>query len=61
MARTYLSGLVALVAALCKYITRYQSLISSQLAGESLVIFQALIVACNAFMQSDIPGQAKSD
>lgn len=61
MARTYLSGLVAIVYQLCKYITRYQSLITSQLAGESLAVFTALAVACNAFMQSDIPNQAKSD
>jgi len=61
MAKTFLSGLVAIVARLCHYITKYQSQISSQLAGESLIVFQALVVACNNFMSSDIPNQAKND
>jgi len=61
MARTYLSQLVALVYAVCKYITKHQVVIRSQLADGSLTAFDALVVACNAFMASDIPNQAKTD
>lgn len=61
MARTYLSQLVALVYTLCKYITKHRALISSQLADGSLTAFQALATACDAFMASDIPNQAKND
>lgn len=61
MARTYLTGLTKLVYQLCKYTTRYGGAIVPLLDSPEKEIFNALIAACNAFMLSSIPAQAKAD
>lgn len=61
MARTYLSGLVAVVHAVCKYITKYGPIILPQLDDNEKLVLQAVITACNAFMGSSIVTQAKND
>jgi len=61
MARTYLSQLVAIVYELCKYTTKYGSLIVPALDSPEKEVFQALIAACNSFMASTIPDKAKND
>lgn len=61
MARTYLTTLVSLVYTLCKYTTRYGAAILLVLDSPEKEIFQALVTACNAFMQSSIVEQAKED
>jgi len=61
VARTYLTGLVKIVYQLCKYTTRYGAAINSVLDSPEKELFAALIASCNAFMQSTIVEQARSD
>jgi len=61
MARTYLSQLVALTYALCKYITKYGPFINNALESPEKELFIALQAACTAFMNSQIPIIAKND
>lgn len=61
MARTYLSSLVAIVYELCKYTTKYGTLIVPVLSSPEKEVFQALIASCDAFMHSTIPEKAKND
>lgn len=61
MARTYLTQLVAIVRQLCRYVTKYQSVIVPILDSPEKELFLALVASCNAFMQSDIVEQAKND
>lgn len=61
MARTYLTQLVAIVYKLCKYTTKYGPVIVPILDSPEKEVFAALIAACNNFMQSTIPSQAKTD
>jgi len=61
MARTYLTQLTTIVHQLCKYTTKYQALIVPILDSPEKEVFLALVAACNAFMQSEIPAQAESD
>lgn len=61
MARTYLSGLVRVVYAVCLYTTRYAPVIIPQLTSPEKEIFEALVAACHAFMASTIPAVAKAD
>ena len=50
MARTYLPTLVAIVRELCVFITRYQETIRRNLGGEALTAFEAMHLACSAFL-----------
>lgn len=61
MARTFLTELVAIVYRLCKYTTKYGAAIIAVLDEPEAAIFQALVAACTAFMQSSIVDQAKHD
>lgn len=61
MARTYLSQLVKIVQTLCKYTTKYGPVINGILPSPEKEAFAALVAACNAFMASGIPEQAKND
>jgi len=61
MPRTYLSQLVAIVRTLCKYTTKYGPAINAVLSSPEKEAFAALVAACNSFMASDIPTQAKND
>jgi hypothetical protein len=61
MARTYLTGLVKIVYTLCKYTTRYGGAITPLLDSPEKEVFLALVAACNSFMLSSIPEQAKAD
>jgi hypothetical protein len=61
VARTYLTGLVSAVKTLCKYTTKYGPTIVVLLDSPEKEIFNALIAACNAFMQSTIVDKAKND
>lgn len=61
MARTYLTQLVAIVYQLCKYTTKYGPVIVPLLDSPEKEVFNALIAACNSFMQSTIVAKAKAD
>lgn len=61
MARTYLTQLTKIVYQLCKYTTKYGPAIVPILDSPEKEVFNALIAACNNFMQSTIPFQAKVD
>lgn len=49
--KTFIPTLVEIVRTLCKYITRYEAIIRENLPSpESEVAFEALKVACSAFI-----------
>ena len=52
MAKTYIPTLRSLVKGLCLYTTRYRAVIEANLDGQALIAFQALTVACDAFLSS---------
>lgn len=52
MAKTYIPTLRAIVQRLCIYIARYQDTIRANLAGAALAAFDALALACDAFLAS---------
>jgi len=61
MARTYLTGLVAICTELSKYVTKYGPVIVPLLESPEKEAFIALIAACQSFLQSGIVDQAKND
>lgn len=61
MARTFLTKYVQLVKQLCKYTTKYQTVIIPLLDEPEKSIFLALVASCNALLQSTIPEKARMD
>lgn len=49
-AKTYIPMLIALVRGLCIYMTRWDSRIRRNLAGEALTTYGTLSDACRAFL-----------
>lgn len=61
MARTFLSGLVAVVAATCRYMNKYGAFILPLLSDDEKLIFTGLQAACRLFLNSTIVVKAKND
>lgn len=61
MARTYLSGLVAVVHAVCKYVTKYGPVFMPLLDSPEKEAVALLVSTCQSFMQSTIVEKAKND
>ncbi len=61
MARTFLSGLVAAVTTVCKYMNRYGAFILPLLNDDEKSIFLGLQAACRLFLNSSIVVKAKND
>jgi hypothetical protein len=61
VARTYLTGLVAVVHEICKYTTKYGPVIFPLLSSPEKELLQALIATCQSFMASSIVEKAKND